>query len=155
MSRSRLPPMASRSSRLSRVQRALALSWYSAQFFSMIAQSIAEVLGHAGLRLPLLRLPGLELALRHRGGDAVDLLDLRKELLAPPADQVELVGADPPPAHARDDLEVLPVLLNGGPFHENLLFCVAERTAAGFARGLAHPRGGEDEIVERAHAGRP
>src|SRR5438067_9217216 len=85
MSRSRLPPMASRSSRLSRVQRALALSWYSAQFFSMIAQSIAEVLGDAGLRLPLLRLPGLELALRHRGGDAVDLSVLAMSFSARPA----------------------------------------------------------------------
>src|SRR2546429_4728595 len=152
MSRSRLPAMASRSSRLSRVQRALALSWYSAQFFSMSVQSIAVPLRGAGLRLLLLRLPGLELALRHRGGDAVDLLDLREELLAPPADQVQLVGADPAPAHPRDDLEVLPVLLDGGPFHETLLFCVAERTAAGFARGLANPRGGEHEIVERPHA---
>src|SRR3954467_5871813 len=42
MSCSRLPAMRSRSSVLSRVQRALALSWYSAQFFSMSVQSILE-----------------------------------------------------------------------------------------------------------------
>src|SRR2546430_6350439 len=98
MSCSRLPAMRARSSGLSRVQRALALSWYSAQFFSMRAQSIAGALRGAGLRLLLLGLPGSELRQRHRGGDAVDLLDLRQELLAPAADQLELIRAHPSPA---------------------------------------------------------
>src|SRR5436190_4237711 len=66
-------------------------------------------------RCALLTLPGFELHLRGILRDAVGLLDVHREELAPAGDDVEVAGADPRPALARQHLVMQPVALNACP----------------------------------------
>src|SRR5207247_1548047 len=67
--------------------------------------------------LYLYALPGLELHLRRIPRDAVQLLDVRGELCAPPADEIQLLLGDAPPALPHALLVMLPVPGDALPVH--------------------------------------